>query len=80
MKEKFNVDKEEISIEIERIARTTKMTFMEATIEFFDENGFDLEDAGKIIAGPLIEKIRIEAQELSLVKQKPKPKIKFLVT
>ena len=54
---------------IEEIVRIKKMTYIDAIIEYCDENKMEPEVAGKIVGGKLKQEIQEEAENLHLIKR-----------
>ena len=54
---------------IEEIVQIKKMTYIDAIMEYCDENKMEPEVAGKIVGGKLKQKIQEEAENLHLIKR-----------
>ena len=54
---------------IEEIVQIKKMTYIDAIMEYCDENKMEPEVAGNLVGGKLKQKIQEEAEELHLIKK-----------
>lgn len=69
-KELTEIEKMQVSIEIERIYHECSDTnYLEACLEFAEKNKVDIEDIPKIISKPLLDNIRQESLEHNLLKE-----------
>ena len=67
LNEKF-VSKEKFAEDIEKFVSKTKMSYIDAIIEYCEQNEIELETVKKLIPKPLKDKIMCEAQELNFLK------------
>lgn len=64
-------EKVDVSIAIEKIRRRSiETTYLEACVQFAEENNIDVEDIPKMIYIPLKHRIHEEALENNLLKEK----------
>ena len=68
LNEKF-VSKDKFAEEIEALVLKTKMNYIDAIVEYCDDNGIDIESVNKLISKPLKEKIKCNAQDLNYLKK-----------
>lgn len=62
--------KEEIvkfSMTIESLAKKNEISYMDAIIHHCHQTGLEFELAGKLISGPLRDKIQLEAEDLNFL-------------
>ena len=59
------------SIEIETLAKTKEISYMEAIVLYCESTGFEVEQAAKLLSNALKSTIKIEAEHLNFL---PKPK------
>jgi len=64
--------KNDFCIEVIEHANKESMTYMDSVIHLSDKYGFGPELGAKFLSKPLIEKIRIEGEELNLLPKKSK--------
>ena len=74
LNDKF-ISKEKFAEEIESMVLNTKMTYIDAIVEYCEEKGIEVESASKLISKPLKEKIRCEATELNYLKKTSRGKL-----
>jgi phage host-nuclease inhibitor protein Gam len=72
--EKF-VSKEKFAEDIESLVLRTKMNYIDAIVQYCEENKIELESVGKLISKPLKEKIKYVATELNYMKKTSKGKL-----
>jgi len=54
---------------IEEIVQAKNMTYIDAIIEYCDENKMEPEVAGKLVGGKLKQNVQEEAEDLHLIKR-----------
>ena len=69
------ISKDRFAEEIEAIVLDTKMTYIEAIVEYCEEKGIEVESASKLISKPLKEKLKYEATELNYLKKTSRGKL-----
>ena len=69
------VSKEKFAEDIEHLVLTTKMNYIDAIIQYCEDNEIELESVGKLISKPLKEKIKYVATELNYMKKTSKGKL-----
>jgi len=62
------MNSKEFGLKIESIVREKRITYMEAVLWYCDQNDIDTSTVSPMINKSLKEKIKIEAQELNMVK------------
>ena len=55
------------SLEIESIAKTKMISYMDAIVLYCENTGFEIEIAAKLISGALKAKIKTEAENLNFL-------------
>ena len=75
LNEKF-ISKTKFAEDIESLVLETKMSYIDAIVEYCQNNNIEIETVNKLISKPLKDKIKCEAIELNYLKQKaPKGKL-----
>ena len=69
------ISKEKFAEEVEALVLRTKMSYIDAMVEYCEKNEIELETVGKLVSKPLKEKIRYEAQELNYLKKTSRGKL-----
>ncbi len=69
------VSKDKFAEDIEHLVLNTKMNYIDAIVEYCEDNGIELESVGKLISKPLKEKIKYEATELNYLKKTSRGKL-----
>jgi len=64
------LSKEQFISEVETLVRRDEMGYVEAIIHICEERGFDPEDMTAFISGPLKEKLKIEAINNNILRNK----------
>ena len=72
--EKF-ISKEKFAEDIEKLVLSTKMNYIDAIVQYCEDNEIEIESVGKLISKPLKEKIRYVATELNYMKKTSKGKL-----
>lgn len=55
------------SLEIERISKEKRLSYMDAVIWYCENYDFEIEIAAKLISGTLKSKIKVEAEDLNFL-------------
>jgi len=76
LEEKF-LCSDKFSQKIETIVRDCGTTYIDAILQFCEENGVEIETIPKLISKPLKEKLKFEATQLNFLKKTSKAIIKF---
>ena len=63
------ISKDKFAEDVENIVLRTKMNYIDAIVEYCEENSIELENVGKLISKPLKEKIKCDAMELNFLKK-----------
>ena len=69
------VSKEKFAEDIESLVLSTQMNYIDAIVQYCDDNEIELESVGKLISKPLKEKIKYVATELNYMKKTSKGKL-----
>ena len=69
------VSKEKFADDIEQLVKRTKMNYIDAIVQYCDDNEIEIESVGKLISKPLKEKIKYVATELNYMKKTSKAKL-----
>lgn len=62
---------------IETIVRENKISYIDAIVQFCEDNCVEVETIPKLISKPLKEKLRCEATQLNFLKKTSKAILKF---
>jgi len=74
LSQKF-VSKEKFAEDIEQIVLNSNMNYIDAIVQYCEDNEIEIESVGKLISKPLKEKIRFVATELNYMKKTSKGKL-----
>ena len=69
------VSKEKFAEDIENLVLSTKMNYIDAIVQYCEDNDIEIESVGKLISKPLKEKIKYVATELNYMKKTSKGKL-----
>ena len=69
------ISKEKFAEDIEQLVLTTKMNYIDAIVQYCEDNEIELETVNKLISKPLKEKIKYDAVELNYLKKTSKAKL-----
>ena len=69
------VSKEKFAEEIESIVLRTQMNYIDAIVEYCENNNIEVDTVGKMISKPLKEKIKYDAMELNFLKKTTRAKL-----
>ena len=69
------VSKEKFAEDIEHLVLTTNMNYIDAIVQYCEDNEIEIESVGKLISKPLKEKIRFVATELNYMKKTSRGKL-----
>jgi hypothetical protein len=61
--------------EIESLVSEQKSSYIDAIVNFCEQNNIDLESVPKLISKPLKEKLKYEAMELNFLKKSSRAKL-----
>ena len=64
------MNSKEFSLKIESIVKEKRITYMDAIVDYCESNDIDLSTVKSIINKSLKEKIKIEAVDLKMLKEK----------
>ena len=69
------ISKDKFAEEIESLVLDTKMSYIEAILEYCEEKGIEVESVSKLVSKPLKEKLKYEATELNYLKKTSRGKL-----
>ena len=69
------ISKEKFAEDIEALVLRTKMNYIDAIVQYCEENEIEIESVGKLVSKPLKEKIKYVATELNYMKKTSKGKL-----
>ena len=69
------ISKDKFAEDIEQLVLTTKMNYIDAIVQYCEDNEIELESVGKLVSKPLKEKIKFVATELNYMKKTSKGKL-----
>ena len=69
------VSKEKFAEDIEKLVLATNMNYIDAVVQYCEDNEIELDSVGKLISKPLKEKIKYVATELNYMKKTSKGKL-----
>ena len=69
------VSKEKFAEDIEQLVLNTNMNYIDAIVQYCEDNEIEIESVGKLISKPLKEKIKYVATELNYMKKTSKGKL-----
>ena len=74
LNQKF-ISKDKFAEDIEHLVLTTNMNYIDAIVQYCEDNEIELETVGKLVNKPLKEKIKYLATELNYMKKTSKGKL-----
>ena len=69
------MSKDKFAEEVEDLVKKTKMNYIDAIVQFCEENSIELDGISKMISKPLKEKLRYDATELNFLRKTTKAKL-----
>ena len=69
------LSKDKFAEEIESLVLNTKMNYIEAIVQYCEDNSIELDTVNKLVSKPLKEKLRYEATELNFLKKTTRAKL-----
>ena len=69
------LSKDRFAKDIEAIVLSTKMNYIEAIVQYCEDNSIELDTVNKLVSKPLKEKLRYEATELNFLKKTTRAKL-----
>ena len=69
------VSKEKFAEDIEKLVLATNMNYIDAVVQYCEDNEIELDSVGKLISKPLKEKIKCDAMELNFLKKTTRAKL-----
>jgi len=74
LKTKF-LSQAKFSSDIETFVKTGGINYIEAIVQYCDQNNIELESVPKLLSKPLKERLRCEAMELNYLRRSSKAKL-----
>ena len=74
LNQKF-ISKDKFAEDIEQLVLNTNMNYIDAIVQYCEDNEIELETVGKLVNKPLKEKIKYLATELNYMKKTSKGKL-----
>ena len=74
LNDKF-VSKEKFAEDIECLVSKTSMNYIDAIVEYCEQNNIEIETVNKLVSKPLKEKLKYEATELNYLKKTSRGKL-----
>ena len=74
LNDKF-LSQSKFSSEIESIVRSTRLTYIEAIVQYCEDNNLEVESVPKLLSKPLKERIRCEAIQMNCLRKSSKAKL-----
>ena len=69
------ISKDKFAEDIERLVLATNMNYIDAIVQYCEDNEIEIESVSKLISKPLKEKIKYVATELNYMKKTSKGKL-----
>lgn len=69
------ISKDKFAEDVESLVLKTKMNYIEAIVEYCEQNSIDMDSVSKLISKPLKEKIKRDATELNYLKKTTRAKL-----
>lgn len=70
-------DPTKVAIEIEKMTASGQINYIEAVCEFCERHNIEVEEVGKYLHKNILEKVKMNAEELKMVTSKSKRKLPF---
>jgi hypothetical protein len=74
LNDKF-LSQSKFSSEIENIVKSHDMTYIEAIVQYCEDNNLDVESVPKLLSKPLKERIKCEAIQLNCLRKSSRAKL-----
>jgi len=74
LKSKF-LSQSKFSSDIESFVKTGNINYIEAIVQYCEQNNIELESVPKLLSKPLKERLRCEAMELNYLRRSSKAKL-----
>ena len=74
LKDKF-VSKEKFAADIEKLVLETEMNYIDAIIQYCEDNSIEVESVNKLMSKPLKDKVKYIATELNYLKKTSRGKL-----
>ena len=69
------LSKDKFAEDIEHLVMSSKMNYIDAIVEYCDQNSIEIETVNKLISKPLKDKLKYDAQELNYLKRTSRAKL-----
>ena len=74
LKDKF-VSKEKFAADIEKLVLETEMNYIDAIVQYCEDNSIEVESVNKLMSKPLKDKVKYIATELNYLKKTSRGKL-----
>ena len=69
------ISKDKFAEDVEGIVLRTKLSYIDAIVQYCEENSIEIETVNKLVSKPLKEKLKVEAMHLNFLKPTSKGKL-----
>jgi hypothetical protein len=69
------LSKDKFAEEIESLVLRTKMNYIDAIVEYCEQNSIEIESVSKLVSKPLKEKLKCNATELNFMRKTTRAKL-----
>ncbi len=69
------ISKDKFAEDIESLVLQTRMNYIDAIVQYCDQNSIEMDSVSKLISKPLKEKIKRDATELNFLKKTTRAKL-----
>jgi len=76
LKNKF-LSQSKFSTDIENFVKTGNINYIEAIVQYCENNSIDIENVSKLLSKPLKERLRCEAMQLNYLRKSSKAKLEI---
>ena len=69
------ISKDKFAEDIEALVLNTKMNYIDAIVEYCEQNSIEIESVSKLVSKPLKEKLKCNATELNFMRKTTRGKL-----
>ena len=69
------ISKDKFAEDIEALVLRTKMNYIDAIVEYCEQNSIEIESVSKLVSKPLKEKLKCNATELNFMRKTTRAKL-----
>lgn len=69
------ISKDKFAEDIEALVLSTKMNYIDAIVEYCEQNSIEIESVSKLVSKPLKEKLKCNATELNFMRKTTRGKL-----